>query len=289
MRIPLPAPFAPALVLQHLRQSAYGAVYQVDGLVARRLLRPAHGPAVPVSFDFSTPGELRIDGPAWAGAAARHLFALDDDLWDCYACLGGDPALRPLLERYWGLRVVRAPDLYEALVTAVLGQQVSVPVAQAQRRRLMAALGEGVDGLQLYPRPEALVQAGAASLQGLGISRQKSAYLVQVAMRAATDMLDWTDLAGLADADALARLMAIPGVGRWTAEVALMRGLGRPDVLPAGDVGLGNAVQRLYRLPERPPEPALRRLGESWRPWRTYAAFYLWTSLGDPDLAIGYA
>lgn len=288
-KLSLPDPFAPELVIDHLRQSSYGTVYRVEGMVARRLLRPATGPAVPVAFDFSTPGELRVEGPEWSAAAARHLFGLDDDLWDCYACLGGDPAMRPLLSRYWGLRLVRAPDLYEALVTAVLGQQVTVAVAQAQRHKLMAALGERHGDLLLYPRPEALVQAGPTYLQSLGISRQKSRYLVEVAMRAAARQLDPAGLGGLPDDAVLARLMEIPGVGRWTAEVALMRGLGRPDVLPGADVGLWNAVQRVYRREERPEETEVRQMGEAWRPWRSYAAFYLWASLTDPQLAVGFA
>ncbi len=285
--LPLPNPFSPGLVLEHLRQSSYGAVYKVEGPVARRLLRPPVGPAVPVGFDFSVAGELRIEGPDWAVAVARHIFALDDDLLDCYACLGGDPAMRPLLGQFWGLRVVRAPDLYEALLTAVLGQQVNVAVAQSQRRKFMEALGERVDDLVLYPRPEALVQVGAEYLQGLGISRQKSRYLVEVAMRAAVNLLSMTDFGTLTDDEAMPRLLEIPGVGPWTAETVLMRGLGRPDVLPGGDVGLWNAAQRVYRLSERPDERDLRQMSETWRPWRSYAAFYLWAALADPALAVG--
>lgn len=285
----IPDLFSPELALAHLGQSSFGAVYKLEGRVARRLLRPAAGPAVPVAFDFSVPGILKVEGPDWALPVARHIFALDDDVLDCYACLGGDPAMRPLLERFWGLRVVRGPDLYETLLTAVLGQQVTVAVAQSQRRKLMEALGERAGGLVLYPRPEALVQAGAEYLQGLGISKQKSRYLVQVAMRAAVNMLDWADLSGRSDEDVLHRLMEIPGVGRWTAEVALLRGLGRPDVLPGADVGLWNAAQRVYGLPARPEEKEMRRMGEAWRPWRSYGAFYLWAALTDPALTIGYA
>ena len=85
--------------------------------------------------------------------------------------------------------------------------------------------------------------------------------------------------ASLSDEEAGDRLGEIKGVGRWTAEIVLMRGLGRPDIFPAGDLGLQAAVQELWGLSERPPEKAVREIAERWAGWRSYAAFYLWMIL----------
>ena len=112
-----------------------------------------------------------------------------------------------------------------------------------------------------------------------GLSRQKSAYLLEIAHRAAAGELDREAFATLSDEDAIKRLCEIKGVGRWTAEIALMRGLGRNDVFAAGDLGLQVAVQELRGMRKRPSEKALRKIAERWKGWRSYAAFYLWMTL----------
>ena len=201
--------------------------------------------------------------------------------------MAADPVLAPLLERFGGLRIVRAPDLYEALLVAVVGQQVSVPAAQSVRRRLMYNLGTAVmassppagEEHHLYPTPQQLLEAGDTALRAQGVSRQKSAYLLEIADRAAAGELDRAAFATLSDEDAIERLCEIKGVGRWTAEIVMMRGLGRPDVFAAGDLGLQVAVQETLGLRERPSEKSLRTIAERWRGWRSYAAFYLWMTL----------
>jgi len=182
---------------------------------------------------------------------------------------------------------VRAPDLYEALLVAVIGQQVSVQAAQSVRRRLMQNMGTRVTGDDapgqenhyLYPTARQLIKAGELALREQGLSRQKSIYLLEIANRAAASELDREAFTTLSDEDALRRLCEIKGVGRWTAEIALMRGLGRNDVFAAGDLGLQVAVQELRGMPERPSEKALRKIAERWKGWRSYAAFYLWMTL----------
>jgi DNA-3-methyladenine glycosylase II len=94
-----------------------------------------------------------------------------------------------------------------------------------------------------------------------------------------TGELDRERFAILSDEDAIRRLCEIKGVGRWTAEIVLMRGLGRTDVFPAGDLGLQAALQELRRMRSRPSENALRKIAERWSGWRSYAAFYLWMTL----------
>jgi DNA-3-methyladenine glycosylase II len=215
------------------------------------------------------------------------LWGLDDDTEDLDASMASDRDMVPLLERFGALRIVRAPDLYEALLVAVIGQQVSVRAAQSIRRRLMGNLGTrvtvdktpGQEDHYLYPTPRQLIKAGESGLREQGLSRQKSTYLLEIAHRAAAGELDREEFAPLSDEEAIRRLCEIKGVGRWTAEIALMRGLGRNDVFAAGDLGLQVAVQELRGMRTRPSEKALRKIAERWKGWRSYAAFYLWMTL----------
>lgn len=294
--IPLPERFDVEWMLNHIRTSSYGVPYRFANRHSlRRPLSLGAAPAV-AEFDLSQAGRMglrllssRREAALFDDLAtqARFLWGLDDNAEPHYAAMASDPHMAPLLARFGPLRILRTPDLYEALLVTVIGQQVSVQAAQSVRRRLIRNLGTGVatdtaaDGATyyLYPSPRQLIEADPSALREQGLSRQKSAYLREIAERAAAGELDRPAFAALSDADALERLCAIRGIGRWTAEIALMRGLGRPDVFPAGDLGLQAAVQGVMGLPERPSEQALRDIAERWRGWRSYAAFYLWMTL----------
>lgn len=286
MKRALPEPFHIDLVLACVRGSSFGTPYYfVTQETLRRVVR-LRDQAVAVDFTFDRAHrEMRVNDVA--AELASHLWGLSDDLTGCYETLGTDPLLRPLLARFAGLRLIRAASLFEALVSAILGQQISVASAQSMRRRLMEHLGDGVtiDGVVYvgYPTPPRLLAAGPDGLQALGVTRQKSRYLLAVAEHAAAGHLDHERFAGLDDAEAVSSLSAIPGVGRWTAEVALMYGLGRPDIFFAGDLALQVAVQRLLGLGARPSERELRVVSERWAGWRSYAALYLLMSLKHAD------
>ena len=297
--IPLAPPFSVGRTLAFLRASSLRTPYRfVDPRRVRRLVR-LDGRAWVVEFAFPSPGRrLRVGvvgrpgrgrpGPVPSAPALRQLaaavFCLGDDLRRCYAVLRGDPLMAGLLRRCAGLRMIRTADLYEALLIAVIGQQVSVASAESTRRRLMAALGDRalIGGITYlgYPPPRRLLAAAPRALRSLGLSRQKARYVLEVAERAAAGALTPGAFAHLTDEEAIARLTDIPGVGRWTAEIVLMRGLGRPDIFPAGDLGLQTAVQRLLGRADRPREDELRALADQWQGWRSYGALYLWRSLG---------
>jgi DNA-3-methyladenine glycosylase II len=286
----LPEPFAIDWVLACVRGSSFGTPYHfVDEETVRRVVRLGDQ-AVAVDFAFDR-AHSQLRATVVAGAAVDlahltdHLWGLSDDLTACYAALSADPLLQPLVARFAGLRLIRAASLYEALISAILGQQISVASAQSVRRRLMARLGDRVtvDGADFvaYPAPARLLAAGPDGLQALGVTRQKSRYLLAVAEHAADGYLEHAAFVGLDDAEAVARLCTIPGIGRWTAEVALMYGLGRPDIFFAGDLALQVAVQRLLGRQDRPGERELRLLGERWAGWRSFAALYLLMTLKD--------
>ncbi len=292
--IPLPTPFSVPRTLSFLRTSSLRTPYHFVGAHrVRRLVRLDGRPSV-VEFGFAPPGaRLRaravgpVEGPGLASALRRlatSVWSLDDDLRRCYATLRRDPLMTPLLKHCAGLRMIRTPDLYEALLIAIIGQQVSVAAAESIRRRLITALGDRAvrEGTTYagYPPPGRLLRASPADLRAVGLSRQKARYVLEIADRAVAGILAPAAFDGLPDEQAIARLIEIPGVGRWTAEIVLMRGLGRPDVFPAADLGLGLAVQRLLGRRTRPTEDALRALADRWMGWRSYGALYLWRSLG---------
>jgi DNA-3-methyladenine glycosylase II len=304
MYIEMPERFSVEGMLNHIRTSSYGVPYSfVDQHILRRPLW-LNGTAAVAEFDLSQVGTMGLRLLPRRGHAARpnrmnaamldnlptqarFLWGLDDDADAHYAAMSSDPHMAPLLERFGSLRIVRTPDMYEALLVTVIGQQVSVPAAQSVRRRLIRNMGtrvaagivSGGGNYYLYPTPQQLIEADESALREQGVSRQKSAYLLEIAERAAAGELDRAAFSALSDEDALERLCEIKGVGRWTAEIALMRGLGRCDVFAAGDLGLQAAVQELWGMRERPSEKTLRDIAERWRGWRSYAAFYLWMTL----------
>jgi len=304
VRVPLPARFNVEWMLNHIRTSSYGLPYRFVGeRVLRRSLWLASEPIV-AQFDLSKTGTMGLRLVPLRGHVVRSgkkkaalfgelkkqtlfLWGLDDNAGGLHASMASDRDMAPLVERFGELRIVRAPDLYEALLVAVIGQQVSVRAAQSIRRRLMQNLGTrvtasndpGPENYYLYPTARQLIKAGEFGLREQGLSRQKSKYLLEIAHRAVTGELDREAFATLSDEDALRRLCEIRGVGRWTAEIALMRGLGRNDIFAAGDLGLQVAVQELRGMRKRPAEKALRKIAERWKGWRSYAAFYLWMTL----------
>ena len=299
--LPLAPPFSVPRTLAFLRASSLRTPYRFIGPRRLRRLVRLDGKAWVVEFAFSPsvrrlrvgvvsrparsrPGPVPSPSTPALRQLAAALWSVDDDLRGCYAVLRRDPLMAPLLRRCAGLRMIRTSDLYEALLVAVIGQQVSVASAESIRRRLMAALGDRalIDGITYlgYPPPRRLLAASPRALRSLGLSRQKARYVLEVAARAAAGALTPSAFTHLTDEEGIARLTDIPGVGRWTAEIVLMRGLGRPDIFPAGDLGLQTAVQRLLGLADRPGEDELRTLAERWKGWRSYGALYLWRSLG---------
>lgn len=174
-----------------------------------------------------------------------------------------EPRFAALLAETGALPLRRRPDGFAALLDAILGQQVSTASAEAMRLKLDAA------GLL-----EAARVAGATEeeLRACGLSRQKIRYAQGLARAG----LDFEGLRDAEDEAVIAALVALPGIGRWTAEVYALISLGRADVFAPGDLALQEAARMLFDLPERPSEAALRAMAEAWRPWRAVAARALW-------------
>ncbi|NTV63125.1 MAG: DNA-3-methyladenine glycosylase 2 family protein [Oscillochloris sp.] len=179
-----------------------------------------------------------------------------------------DPVLAAVIDMVGPYTFTPGSHGFRTLVDAIVSQQISVKAAAAIMGRLEALLGETTPARVLEVTPE--------ELRAVGISGQKARYLRDLAERATLGVLDLSALPSLDDDTVIAQLTAVKGIGRWTAEIYLLFALGRPDILPAEDLGLRVAAQQFYDLPE-PPKPAeLRRMGEAWRPYRSVASWYLW-------------
>src|SRR5439155_11041809 len=193
------------------------------------------------------------------------------------------PVLAPLVARRRGLRVPGAWDGFELAVRAVLGQQVTVRGATTLAGRVVRAFGTPLDQAQdglthLFPQPEALADADLAAI---GLPRARAATIRALAAAVARGDLVLEASRGLEDA--VARLVAIPGIGTWTAQYVAMRALGEPDAFPAGDLGLRRA---LANGAGPLPPGRVGAPGEALRPWRACAALHLWTGLAGER---GYA
>ena len=160
------------------------------------------------------------------------------------------------------------PAGFASLLDIVLAQQVSTHSYRAIAQRLEAAIG--------VCTPAAILDLGETHFRAIGFSRQKVIYARGLAEAAHGGSLDLEAIAKLPDDAAMAELTKLKGVGRWTAEIYLMFCLGRPDILPAGDLALREAAGMVKRKRKRPDEIQLRRMGQAWRPWRSIAARLLW-------------
>ena len=189
------------------------------------------------------------------------------------ALAGRDPQMAELVARYPGVSLASRGDPFGTLARSIVGQQISVKAADAVWARLVAALGEVAPGR--------VAELGLTGLAGCGLSQRKIEYLNDLAWHFLNGQLQPAAWSHLDDAAIIAELVAVRGIGRWTAEMFLIFNLMRPDVYPLDDIGLQRAVFLRYFNGEKQPRRVLAEIGERWRPWRSVATWYFWRSL-DP-------
>jgi len=191
-----------------------------------------------------------------------------------------DPVLGAVIKRIGpcGMADRQRSDHLSALVGAIVSQQLSTKAAATIFARFVALF----PGNRI-PDAAAMAAVDDAALRGVGLSRQKISYLRDLGARIADGRLQLDELENLPDELVIERLTAVKGFGRWTAEMFLMFRLHRPDVLPVGDLGIVNAVKRIYGLRKQPDSKRINKIGDAWRPYRSVAAWYLWQSLKSRD------
>jgi DNA-3-methyladenine glycosylase II len=191
-----------------------------------------------------------------------------------------DPVMARLIDEHAAivrrdLKRERPGDAYGALLRSIVGQQLSTKAA----RTIYGRLTDIFDGHA--PTPRQLLDTDPELIRAAGLSRPKVAYLRDLAQHVEDGTLELERLPELPDEEVSAQLTAIKGLGQWTADMFLMFHLGRPDVLPVGDQGIRRAVKVEYRLRKLPDPKRLEKIARPWRPYRTLACLYLWSSLDN--------
>ena len=166
---------------------------------------------------------------------------------------------------------------FRSLARAIFFQQLAGPAARAIMNRVLAALG--TDDERFFT-PEQFQPATDEQLRAAGLSRQKMAYLRDLADKFASGQLREDEFGDLDDEEVIGRVSSVKGIGRWTAEMFLIFTLGRPDVLPVDDLGVRRGFQQTYGLADLPKPEEMRGIAEPWRPYRSVGTWYMWRSLG---------
>jgi DNA-3-methyladenine glycosylase II len=184
-----------------------------------------------------------------------------------------DPVIGDIIQRVGPYRIeFREPD-FETLVKSIVYQQLSGRVAQVIFGRLVAAVPEGL------LTPANILALRPAKMRKLGLSKQKTAYIRDLARLTRDGTVDFAALPALPDAEVIERLTKVKGVGVWTAHMFLIFALRRTNVLPSGDLGIRSAIRKAYGLAGLPKPTEIEVLGQRWHPYCTVAAWYLWRSL----------
>jgi AraC family transcriptional regulator of adaptative response / DNA-3-methyladenine glycosylase II len=293
LRLPCRRPFSPASVLDFLGARALPGVESLDGASYRRSLRLPHGHAIVTlaAPDLGSDVRAVTDGPAYVGAdlvlsdlrdltaavaRCRQLLDLDADPLAVCEALRGEALIGAVVARDPGRRVPGAADGFELAVRAVIGQQVSVSGARTVAGRLVDAAGEVLPEpvgavTHLFPTPAALLALaeGRPGAFAMPASRRRAVVALAEAVDSGKVVID----PGADPGELRRSLVALPGIGPWTAEYVAMRALRDPDAFMPTDLGIRRAAQAIG-LPDDPAQ--LVAASEAWRPWRSYAMAHLW-------------
>lgn len=195
------------------------------------------------------------------------------------ALMRRDPVMATLIRQQGecGLASAQRTDPFHALLHAIIAQQLSTKAARTIEGRFSAIF----DG---KPTPASVAGVPDEQLRSVGLSGPKLKYLRDLCARILDGSLNLETLDARTDDEVIAALTSVKGIGRWTAEMFLMFRLHRPDVLPVGDLGIVKAVQRAYKLRSLPSPQRLTKIGETWRPYRSVACWYLWASLNNAPM-----
>jgi DNA-3-methyladenine glycosylase II len=284
------APFRLDLTTWALRRRPHNAIDRWDASTYRRVVCVDGGP-VALSVTQVAGSEVprlsvRLAGRPIDRSAERHarsaldgLLGLTVDLTDFATKAAEDPLLGPLAERMRGLKPPRFPTVFEALVNGVACQQLSLAVGIHLLNRLTADHGRPASddpcGPRAFPGPEDLATLALGELKRHGFSMTKARTIVETARSIVAGDLDLEHLERLDDPAAVGRLTSLRGIGRWTAEYVLLRGLGRLHVFPGDDVGAHNKLRRLFGIDTRLDHESVQQLVARWQPYAGVVYFHL--------------
>lgn len=192
-----------------------------------------------------------------------------------------DRLLAPVIEQYGVCPIRPHADYYRELVEAIIGQQLSVKAAAAIQGRFVAMYGGA------FPEPAQIIETPLDDMRGVGFSRAKALYVHDLAQHMLDGKIDFSRFDGLSNQDVAVELTAVKGIGKWTAHMFLMWCMARTDILPYGDLGIRNGVQKLYGLDTLPDRLAIETVAAKnhWHPYESVASWYIWQSLDNTPKA----
>ena len=207
------------------------------------------------------------------------MLGLQVDVTEFYTLAQKDHLLSPLAQHFLGLKPPRFPSLFEALLNAFACQQVSLDVGIMLLNRLTATYGlkfdDGQAVFSAFPEPAAFANASVEHIRALGFSHQKARAITELATALVKNQRDFSLLEAMNDEEVKTSLSSIRGVGRWTAEYVLLRGLGRLATFPGDDVGAQKNLQQLLHLEEKPLYEKIKELTSPWQPYAGFVYFHL--------------
>lgn len=210
-------------------------------------------------------------------------FDLETNLDLFYKTIQNDEVLANLCNKFYGLRMIGMPDIFESLVWSIIGQQINLNFAYSLKEKLVQNFGQKLlynnEAFYALPTPERLASLSIEDFQPLQFSKSKAQYILNVSREFAEGNLSQETLRKLSFEEVKEKLVKIKGVGNWTANYSMMKSLKNYDAFPVEDVGLHNAVKTQYGLTAKPTINDLNQMAEKWKGWRGYATFYFWHSL----------
>jgi DNA-3-methyladenine glycosylase II len=225
-------------------------------------------------------GRLTEDDKKTAKRIISYLFNLDFDLWEFYRETKNDSTMALLAKKLFGLKNPTTQYAFEALVDSIVEQQISLKVANAFERRIVKKWGDalalGEETFYAYPTPKNLSSATQQELRSVGLSERKAEYLRNIASLISEGKLDLEALKSKDNTkEIIVELDKVKGIGVWTAELTILRGMQKLEALPADDLGLRRTISRFYYGRKPITSTEARRVAENWGKWKGLAAYYL--------------
>lgn len=288
----LPPGYDPAPTLQFLGRDPQSSSEWVRGDAFLKVVRLGEGQPARLTVEIQAgAARCRVEPVGTreeAVSVARRLLGLEGadptHFVDLLHNVPGHGDLRRLAAGREGLRIPLTADLFEGLAWAIIGQQINLAFATVLRRRLIEGWGEAAgEGYRVFPGPLAVADLEPADLLPLQFSRRKAEYLIGMSRAIVSGELPLAVMASETAEQVESRLLALRGIGPWSAQYVLLRAWGFADCAPAGDSALATALQRFFRLDRRPGPDEVRALLAPFAPFRSLATCHFWASLGDPS------
>jgi DNA-3-methyladenine glycosylase II len=263
------------------RDDVFSQILKLNGqlaLIKVASIGTVEQPELTVELKANSP--LTLEDRRKAREIIKFMFNLNLDLGSFYEEIKGDPAMSQIAKLLYGLKNPTTPTVFEALVDSIIEQQISIKVAVALEEKLVRKLGERlpVDGETYFafPTPQTLASASVEEIQQVGLSRRKAEYIQEAAQLIVTGKLDLERLKAQKSAEEIVlKLDEVRGVGVWTAELTMLRGMQRLDALPADDFGIRRVISRYYCRGKPIKAAEARQIANAWGRWKGLAAFYL--------------